>query len=160
MPCIITFLGSDSRVAGASDLIEGSRQGPLLKESSVTEEPSSPADSRASADPLDAATLKPQEAGFSGVRRREGPFAVDGLVLGVIGQLLSLVFLQSFTTLGQAGRLIGLAIARGYVVPAHALWGQTLGKLLLGIRVQRIDGEPLTMNASLCAILRSRRLGF
>lgn len=85
---------------------------------------------------------------YAGFWRRVAACVLDGLVLGMVGQILGLLFAQQFMTLGQAGRLIGFAIAAGYFIPAHHLWGQTLGKRLMRIRVQALDGRPVSVTAA------------
>lgn len=91
---------------------------------------------------------KPDSLPSAGFWRRVGAFMLDVLVLGVIGQLLGLLFAHQFMMLGQSGRLIGFAIAAIYFIPAHHLWGQTLGKRLLKIRVQALNGGPVSVGAA------------
>lgn len=99
---------------------------------------------------------KPDSLPSAGFWRRVGAFMLDVLVLGVIGQLLGLLFAHQFMMLGQSGRLIGFAIAAIYFIPAHHLWGQTLGKRLMKIRVQALNGGPVSVAA---ATLRYVALG-
>jgi uncharacterized RDD family membrane protein YckC len=82
---------------------------------------------------------------YAGFWRRVGAFTLDVLVLGVIGQLLGLLFAHQFTMLGQSGRLVGFVIAAIYFIPAHHLWGQTLGKRLMRIRVQTLNGGRISI---------------
>jgi uncharacterized RDD family membrane protein YckC len=88
----------------------------------------------------------PAEAGlpgdYAGFWRRVGAFLVDASLLGIVGQLLGLLLAEEFSRLGNGGRLVGLAVAGAYLVPSYgtAMSGQSLGKRLLGLRVQSIDG--------------------
>ena len=95
-----------------------------------------------------AALAELEEARYAGLWRRVAAFAVDSLLLGVVGELLGIAFSNVFATLGQSGRLIGFLIAGAYVIPSHRRWGQTLGKRLLGIRVRSLDGGPVSIWAS------------
>jgi len=92
-----------------------------------------------------AAALKSPYGGFW---RRVGAFAMDGFVLAIVGQGLGLAFGASFASLGQSGRWIGFLVAALYVIPAHHLWGQTLGKRVLDLRVQRLEGGRLSVAAA------------
>ncbi len=49
--------------------------------------------------------------------------------------------------------LIGAAVAVGYPVGFWVLLGQTPGKLLTGVRIARIDGQPLTVRRALLRYL-------
>jgi uncharacterized RDD family membrane protein YckC len=92
--------------------------------------------------------LRLASAAYAGFWRRVGAFVVDLLVLGVIGQLVALLFSHQFMTLGQAGRLVGFAIAAIYFIPAHHRWGQTIGKRLMRIRVQALNGGPVSLSTA------------
>jgi len=85
---------------------------------------------------------------YGGFWRRVGAFAIDGFILAVVGQALGVAFGASFSSLGQSGRWIGLFVAALYVIPAHHFWGQTLGKRALDLRVQRLEGGPLSVAAA------------
>jgi len=93
---------------------------------------------------------------YAGFWRRVAAFMLDILVLGVIGQLLGLLFAHQFATLGQSGRLVRFVIAAIYFIPAHHLLGQTLGKRLMKICVQALNGGPVSVAA---ATLRYVALG-
>jgi uncharacterized RDD family membrane protein YckC len=45
--------------------------------------------------------------------------------------------------------LIGVAIAVGYSVGCWVMFGRTPGKALMGLRIVRVDGKPLTVGRSL-----------
>jgi len=82
---------------------------------------------------------------YGGFWRRVEAFAIDGFILAIVGQGLGLAFGAEFSSLGQSGRWIGLFVAALYVIPAHLFWGQTLGKRALDLRVQRLEGGPLSV---------------
>ena len=94
---------------------------------------------------LDQTTPAHASDTYAGFWRRVGAFAIDGLLLGIAGQALGAAFSERFATLGQNGRWIGFVITAIYVIPAHHLWGQTLGKRVLGLRVRRLDGGSLSL---------------
>lgn len=49
--------------------------------------------------------------------------------------------------------LIGVVIAIGYPVGFWVLLGQTPGKLLMGVRIARVNGQPLTVRRALLRYL-------
>jgi uncharacterized RDD family membrane protein YckC len=87
------------------------------------------------------------EVPYAGFWRRLGAFALDGLVLSIVGQGLGVAFAERFATLGQSGRWIG-SVAAIYIIPAHHRGGQTLGGRALGLRVQTLDGGPLSLSVA------------
>lgn len=112
-----------------------------------------------------------RHAPHAGFASRGMAFVLDLVVMSVT-VLLSVAFLQAvlgfFTLYGLLGQrvtqsdlfhtlavvviaLIGAGIAIGYPVGFWVLLGQTPGKLLMGVRVVRLDGQPLTIR---CALLR------
>lgn len=82
---------------------------------------------------------------------RIGAFIIDILILGVIGQLLGLVFESIFVQLGSWGRLIGFSIALLYfgIGNSRQTNGQTIGKKLLGIQVVGTNEAPIDIGRSL-----------
>jgi uncharacterized RDD family membrane protein YckC len=100
-------------------------------------------------------------------------FILDLIVMGVVifaaGALLQAV-LGFFTLYGLIGgrvtqtgvfrdiivavtALIGVAVAIGYPVGFWVLLGQTPGKLLTGVRIACVDGQPLTVRRALLRYL-------
>jgi uncharacterized RDD family membrane protein YckC len=79
----------------------------------------------------------------AGLRRRAVAFLVDGLVLGLLGYVLGLLFFDILVRLGPWGRGFGFAVALAYFVPQESVGGQSLGKRLLGIRVVDARGRAL-----------------
>ena len=88
--------------------------------------------------------------------RRVLAIIVDGLVLGVLFWVLSLIFGTSSAeggmasaSLGTLGTLLYLILAFAYFTLLEGNRGQTLGKMLLGIKVVREDnGEVPGLGAA------------
>lgn len=100
---------------------------------------------------------------YASVGRRWVASALDGLILGVAGFIISLPFTIIGSILGGAttaasgevssgnllavglssiGSLINMAVGIAYYVYFIGKTGQTLGKKALGIKVIRLSGEP------------------
>lgn len=115
---------------------------------------------------MDTAAHHAPHAGFVS---RAIAFALDIVVMSV-AVLLAIAFVQAvlsfFTFYGLLGQrvtqsdpfralmvviiaLIGTVIAIGYPVGFWVLLGQTPGKLLLGLRIVRVNGKPLTLRYAL-----------
>ena len=82
--------------------------------------------------------------------RRVLAIIVDGLVLGIVFWVLSMLFGETSTaggtasaSLGTLGTLILLLISFGYYALLEGYLGQTLGKMLLGIKVIREDNGEI-----------------
>jgi uncharacterized RDD family membrane protein YckC len=97
--------------------------------------------------PPPAPTPEPQIAGFW---QRVLGLLVDGLLLGLIGMLLGLIFWDMFVRFGPWGRLVGFVIAMLYFVPMNSrmFGGQTVGKRLVGSRVVNRNGRPVSLSRS------------
>ncbi|HEV8224166.1 MAG TPA: RDD family protein [Rubrobacteraceae bacterium] len=88
--------------------------------------------------------------------RRVLAIIVDGLVLGVLFWVMSLIFGASSAeggmasaSLGTLGTLLYLILAFAYFTLLEGNRGQTLGKMLLGIKVVREDnGEVPGLGAA------------
>lgn len=110
-----------------------------------------------------------RHAPHAGFVSRAIAFALDLVVMSV-AVLLAIAFVQAvlgfFTLYGLLGQrvtqsdpfrtlivlviaLIGAVIAIGYPVGFWVLIGQTPGKLLMGLRVARVNGKPLTIRRAL-----------
>ena len=48
-----------------------------------------------------------------------------------------------FLAVNMGYNLVALVVYTGYFIWMHGRWGQTLGKIATGVRVVRIDGEPI-----------------
>ena len=85
---------------------------------------------------------------ISGFWRRIGAFAIDTIILGIIGIGLGLVLEKQFVQLGGWGRFVGFFIALFYfgVLNSRVFDGQTVGKKLVKIRV--VDGANKSIDLS------------
>lgn len=80
---------------------------------------------------------------YAGFWRRLAAFLIDAVVLLPLYWL----HLQAWRTspIAALGARLGLDVAgEAYPIQFHARWGQTIGKVLLGIRVAQLDGAPIT----------------
>lgn len=118
---------------------------------------------------MERVALRTSEATHAGFASRAVAFVVDGIVMSVaiLGAIALLQALLGFFTLyGLVGQrltqstpfaaavavviaLIAAGIAIGYPVGCWVLFGQTLGKYLMGLRVARKDGRLLTIRYAL-----------
>lgn len=91
-----------------------------------------------------------EQAVFAGFWRRVIAFLIDTLLLGLLGLVLGLLFESQFVELGQWGRVVGFAIAGAYFIPADSQLfnGQSVGKRLLGLRVQGVTGALISLPRS------------
>ena len=78
-------------------------------------------------------------------------FLIDFLVIMLAQVVLQLVATVRFGRGGAPGAVgfFTFVFAVAYPMVLHALTGQTLGKLLTGVRIVALDGEPLPLGASL-----------
>jgi uncharacterized RDD family membrane protein YckC len=88
---------------------------------------------------------KKQIKWVSGFWRRIGALLIDGLILGILGQILGIFFETFFVGIGVWGRLIGFSIALIYfgLLNSKIANGQTVGKRLLKIRVVNQYNDPI-----------------
>ena len=77
-------------------------------------------------------------------------FVLFVLVNGALALLARIVWRSNVTTLGIEGALSTSTalFAAVYVVMLHAYEGQTIGKLIVGVRVVGLDGAPPAAGAS------------
>ncbi|QBB70874.1 RDD family protein [Pseudolysobacter antarcticus] len=89
--------------------------------------------------------------GIAGFWRRTGAFVVDGILLGIVGTILGVLFFDAFAGMGAYARLIGFAIALAYfgICNSRIGGGQTLGKRWLGVRVVDAHDQLLSLPRSL-----------
>jgi uncharacterized RDD family membrane protein YckC len=100
---------------------------------------------------MDEVTGKtPRLANSAGLWRRLFAFCLDGLILGAFGACVGLVAYDHLVALGDWGRAVGFAIALVYfgAMDSELSGGQTLGKRILGIKVVRANGTPLSVSVS------------
>ncbi len=79
-------------------------------------------------------------------------FAVFGIVKLSLGIMASRMFHTDLEgALGVRGVVVActMLFAALYVIALHALEGQTVGKLLMGVRVVGLDGEPPPLGTSI-----------
>ncbi len=83
--------------------------------------------------------------------RRVGAFLLDIILVNLV-QLPLVVPLAMVTTsdseIDAFSRLLGLTIAGGYFIVCEAVWGRTLGKAALGLRVVNLSGDRITFGQS------------
>jgi uncharacterized RDD family membrane protein YckC len=82
-------------------------------------------------------------------------FALFGLVKGSLGLIAARTWRTELDAPGGVQGVITVCtilFAALYTIVLHALEGQTIGKLLVGVRVVGLDGEPPPIGAS---VLRS-----
>lgn len=75
---------------------------------------------------------------LAGPLRRLGARILDGIVVAVIGVVFVIVFfggVDELRTGTVTSLLLGLVIGIGYEVAQIAVWGQTIGKRMAGIKV-------------------------
>jgi uncharacterized RDD family membrane protein YckC len=96
-------------------------------------------------------TPQPPALVFSGFWRRVFAFAIDTIVLGVVGVFLGALLFDAFVRLGPYGRLLGFAISMPYfgVMNSQLFGGRSIGKRALGIMVCNASGRPIGIGRSL-----------
>lgn len=88
--------------------------------------------------PQYAATAAIPTIKYGGFWLRGAPLVIDGLVLGVTNIILALVLGN-----GIVGVLIRLVVGLGYPVLMVTYYQATLGKMAVGLRIQRTNGERI-----------------
>src|SRR5688572_8653044 len=86
---------------------------------------------------------------YAGFWRRLGGILIDGLLLGGLGfpwihfdsRSVAVIYMFLASILGWI-----------YQIYFHARWGQTIGKMAMGIKVVSLDASPITLRQ---AVLRS-----
>ena len=92
---------------------------------------------------------------IAGFWRRLAAFAIDGVILLLPTLAIYYLAFDAVVSLGEAGRLIGLAAALAYfgLMNGPSGDGQTVGKSLMEIRVVNRDGEVLSTPRSMARFL-------
>lgn len=85
---------------------------------------------------------------LAGVGSRALACLLDGLIIGGAFLLLGLILLMTSVVAGTAAAIVGIGgaflLQWGYFAGFEAVWnGQTPGKRLLGLRVQKMGGYPI-----------------
>lgn len=88
------------------------------------------------------------------VGRRIGAALIDLVILGILSFLLAAMFGGATAGGGEVGfqltgapALLLMALGVGYYIVLEGLRGQTLGKMVLGIKVVADDGAPASWGA-------------
>jgi uncharacterized RDD family membrane protein YckC len=102
--------------------------------------------------PLRVETI-PQESEpgiIAGFWKRLFAFLIDGVILGIAGLVIGLIFFDAFASLGGWGRLVGFIIALLYfgLFNGSVGKGQTIGKRATHIKVVDRNGQFLSLNKS------------
>jgi len=89
---------------------------------------------------------------FIGVGRRAVAVIIDMIIFFIVGYIIAL-FTGGTTRAGfyveEAPAFLLFLLTLLYYVVLEATLGATLGKMLLGIRVAKVDGSPIGWSASL-----------
>jgi uncharacterized RDD family membrane protein YckC len=88
---------------------------------------------------------------IAGFWKRLIAFAVDVLLLSLVGVALGFLFADQFANLGPWGRIVGFFVAALYfgIMNSRLAGGQTVGKRLCKIKVAASTGEPLSLTMSM-----------
>lgn len=92
---------------------------------------------------------------ISGFWRRFFAWLVDVLILGIIGQIIGVVFSSFLFSIGPYGRPIGLLFTIPYfgIMNSKIGGGQTFGKRIMKIAVRNKDNKPIELWRSIVRIL-------
>lgn len=101
-------------------------------------------------DPQPVVEVSPQTCSVGGFWRRFLAFAVDGLILGIVGWSIGAFFFDTLSQLGPWGKLVGFLVAVPYfaVMESSVGGGQSIGKRLLGLRVVDSNGNMISFERS------------
>ena len=93
----------------------------------------------------------PEPAEIAGRWRRLIAFALDTLILGLVGLCIGFFLYDHLVALGAWGRAIGFPISLLYfaLTDSRINLGQSPGKMALGLKVVRHDGSLLSVPAAL-----------
>jgi uncharacterized RDD family membrane protein YckC len=94
---------------------------------------------------------------YVGVGRRLVAVVIDVFVLGVVNGVIGLIFHAGMTNVNGVisynssgpGAALQIIIPIVYYIVMEAMWGATLGKMALGIRVVKLDGSPISWGESI-----------
>jgi uncharacterized RDD family membrane protein YckC len=104
-----------------------------------------------SGDPLPLVGTLPPDRTIGSLWRRIVAFFVDGIIIGIAGNVLALPFFETFSRLGPWGRLVGFCMALPYfaILDSTIGHGQTLGKRWLHLQVVDVHGNTVSFWKSL-----------
>jgi len=86
------------------------------------------------------------EMNYAGFWRRLVAYIIDGIILGAITGVLMAIFGAQ-----QAASWLSSAIGIIYIIGFWTWRGQTLGKMVMGVKIVKTDGSPIGIGR---AILR------
>ena len=88
---------------------------------------------------------------IAGFWKRLFAFLIDGVILGVAGIVIGLMFFDAFASLGGWGRLVGFIIELLYfgLFNSSVGKGQTIGKRATHIKVADRNGQFLSLTKSI-----------
>lgn len=91
---------------------------------------------------------------IAGFWRRFFAWLIDSLLLGIIGQVIGVVFSSFLFSIGPYGRPIGLLFIIPYfgIMNSKIGGGQTIGKRFMKIAVRNKNNEPIELGRSLIRI--------
>lgn len=94
-----------------------------------------------------ASAPAPAASAPAGFWRRLGAFLIDALLLGVVGMVVGGIFGDALSRMGGYERIVGFALALAYAGLLNSALGggRTLGKRVLGLRVERVGGGLLSV---------------
>ena len=92
---------------------------------------------------------------YAGFWKRFAAYSIDGLLVGIVGAVIGMM-LGITAGIGRHGpgaisadqaslQMLSLLLGVGYFSYMHAAYGATLGKMAVGIKVVRSDGEPISI---------------
>ena len=75
---------------------------------------------------------------------RAGAVIIDSIILVVVFAILNLIFQNAQTV----GVILEVILFFGYFIVMEAMWGATVGKMALRLRVVKTDGTPISWSES------------
>lgn len=82
---------------------------------------------------------------YAGFWRRAFAAGIDS-VLVFLGP--GILYFRASPVAFRIGSIVSGLLFHGYEIYFHARWGRTLGKMVLGTKVVRLDGSPIDLRAS------------
>jgi uncharacterized RDD family membrane protein YckC len=98
-----------------------------------------------------AAQAQTQVREYVGVGRRLLAFIIDGIVFLIVNWVIGVIFHAGITNVNGVmtynssgpGAALQFIIPFVYYIVMEAMWGATLGKMALGLRVVKLDGASI-----------------
>jgi uncharacterized RDD family membrane protein YckC len=97
-------------------------------------------------DPLPLNKTLPLDRAIGALWRRVVAFAIDGIIVGLVGFAITLPFFEAFSRLGSWGPAVGFCLAFPYFAILNSVIGngQTLGKRLTHLQVINRNGNTIS----------------